>query len=162
MENIKDYDRTKFDLTYLPVMPQFRETRRIDGNKTFSETSVYQHCEDSICAIDDFEKPFKLYEIPYGSLVRDGFDNVITAGRSVSASNYGWDLARVIPPAILTGQAAGNACCIALDDNTPIYRVNVSKLQKKLESQNVMIHFPDEYVPKGDEGPGMMDVNEHI
>lgn len=161
-DSIKGFDKNYFDLTFLPVMPQFRTTRRIDGNKTFTENFLYQHCEDSIGAVNDFQTAFKLFEIPYGALIRDGFDNVITAGRSVSASGYGWDIARVIPPAIITGQAAGNACCLALDSSKPIYSISVADLQNRLETQNVMIHFPDEYIPKGDEGPGMKDDNEHI
>ena len=98
--------------------------------------------------ICDFERKDFLYEVPYGALVKDGFDNLITAGRSAAAEGYGWDVLRVIPPAIVTGQAAGLAACQSIDANTPIYGIDVPTLQNKLESQNVMIHFDDSLIPK--------------
>jgi hypothetical protein len=73
---------------------------------------------------------------------------VITAGRSADGTGYGWDLLRVIPPAILTGQAAGEAAALAVKTQTAVARVDVRTLQAKLERENVMIHFPDAYVPE--------------
>ncbi len=147
LNEIKNLPRNEFDITYLPTMPQFRTTRRIDGDKTFSEKDAYIHQADSICAINDFDRTDFVYEVPYGTLIKTGFDNVITAGRSASASGYGWDVLRVIPPAILTGQAAGNACAQAIDEGLPIYHIDVKKLQHKLQSQGVIIHFDDSLIP---------------
>ena len=146
-ENVLKEDKNSFDLTLLPVMPQLRTTRRIDGDATFSEKNAYLHFEDSVCAINDFDRADFLYEVPFGTLVRTGFENVITAGRTASASGYGWDVLRVIPPAILTGQAAGNACSIAVDDGKPIYAIDVKKLQSAMEKQNCPVHFDDSLVP---------------
>lgn len=89
-----------------------------------------------------------LFEVPYRTLVRTGYDNMITAGRSASADGFGWDILRVIPPAILTGQAAGEAAVISLRSGAPIYAVDVPTLQSRLEEANVMIHFPDSYLPE--------------
>ena len=72
---------------------------------------------------------------------------MITAGRSASAEGYGWDVIRVIPPAILTAQAAANAACLAIDSGCGVADVDICRLQKMLEEEDVMIHFPDEYVP---------------
>jgi hypothetical protein len=55
---------------------------------------------------------------------------------------------RVIPPAILTGQAAGEAACLAIKTNRAVAEVDIRTLQAKLEKENVMIHFPDSYVPE--------------
>ena len=96
-------------------MPQLRTTRRIDGDYTLLESDKYRHFEDSIGAIGDFERRDFLYEIPYRTLIRSGYDNLITAGRSASADGYAWDVVRVIPPAIITGQAAGTAAAQALE-----------------------------------------------
>ena len=73
---------------------------------------------------------------------------MITAGRSADGEGYMWDILRVIPVAILTGQAAGHAAVLAINDNVRLADVNIKKLQEKLKSDNVMIHFPDEYIPK--------------
>jgi hypothetical protein len=73
---------------------------------------------------------------------------MLTAGRSASGIGYGWDLLRVIPPAIITGQAAAKVACMAIEDKTDVANVNISALQDKLEKDNIMVHFPDEYVPE--------------
>lgn len=146
-ESILKEDKNSFDLTLLPVMPQMRTTRHIDGDATFSEKDAYVHFPDSVCAINDFDRCDFLYEVRFGTLVKSGFDNVITAGRTASASGYGWDVLRVIPPAILTGQAAGNACSIAIDDGSPIYAIDIKKLQNTMEKQNCPVHFDDALVP---------------
>lgn len=148
LNKIKDSDRKSRDITTLPIMPQFRTTRHIDGNYTLKEEDAYKHFDDSICAICDFDRKDFLYEVPYGTLVRNGFGNIITAGRCASATGYAWDVLRVIPPAILTGQAAGAAVCQAIDSNNSITKIDISALQKKLENENVMIHFDDSLIPK--------------
>ncbi|MBO7169793.1 MAG: FAD-dependent oxidoreductase, partial [Clostridia bacterium] len=61
---------------------------------------------------------------------------------------YGWDLLRVIPPAILTGQAAAEAACLSLKEKCGMAEVPIRALQEKLEKENVMIHFPDSYLPE--------------
>ena len=73
---------------------------------------------------------------------------MLTAGRSAAGIGYGWDLLRVIPPAIITGQAAAITACMAIENNVGVADVNIQTLQKKLEGENIMVHFPDEYVPE--------------
>ena len=54
----------------------------------------------------------------------------------------------MIPPAILTGQAAGEAAALAIRTGRAVAAVDIRTLQKTLESEDVMIHFPDSYVPE--------------
>lgn len=149
LEHVKGEDRRSREIMQLPLMPNFRTTCRIDGDYTMRiKEDVYRHHEDSVCAINDFDHRDYLYEVPLRALTRRGFDNMITAGRSASGAGYAWDVLRVIPPAILTGQAAGEAAALALDENTAVSDVTIPTLQKRLEDANVMIHFPDSYVPE--------------
>ena len=78
-------------------------------------------------------RPFSLGSAPYA--------------RSASASGWGWDVLRVIPPAVLTGQAAGIAAALALDEQKPVYDAPVSAIQKVLADTGVIIHFDDAWVP---------------
>ena len=93
-----------------------------------------------------------------------GFDNLIAAGRITSGDGYGWDLLRVIPPAIITGQAAGVAAAIAIDDKKAVCDIDITKLQKILKSQNVMIHFDDNLVNRelGSEEEAHFEKYEHL
>ena len=153
-ERIKNEDPQSREIVTLPGMAQLRTTCCIEGDYTLQESDTYRHFEDSIGAICDFERRDFLYEMPYRILVRSGYDNLITAGRSASGDGYAWDVIRVIPPAIITGQAAGNAAVVAIDTNRGIDQVDVSKVQQKQSEQNVMLHFDDSLVPKNVDNAG--------
>lgn len=147
LEKLKKTDRKTRDITLLPIMPQFRTTRHIDGDYTLQPEDAYRHFEDSVCAICDFDRRDFLFEVPYRTMIRTGFDNIIAAGRCVSGAGYAWDVARVIPPAILTGQAAGAAASLAINTGSSVTEIDISTLQKTLSQENVMIHFDDALVP---------------
>ena len=148
LESIKADDRRSRDIAMLPLMPQFRTTAHLVGDYSLKVSDAYRHFDDSVCAINDFEHRDHLFEVPLRTLTRRDYPNMLTAGRSASGDGYGWDLLRVIPPAILTGQAAAEAACLAIEEKTAAASVDIRKLQSKLERENVMIHFPDEYLPE--------------
>ena len=145
---LDEADRFARDVVMLPSMCQFRTTRHIDGDYTLKVSDQYRHFADSISAINDFDQRDFLYEVPYRTLIRTGYDNLITAGRTASGEGYAWDVLRVIPPAIVTGQAAGLAAAQALTTGRGIDAIDVGALQKTLAAQNVMIHFDDAWVPE--------------
>ncbi len=159
LEKIKSQPRFSRDIAMLPMMPQLRTPCHIDGDDTLVQEDAYRHFEDSVCAINDFDHRDYLYEVPLRCLVKAGYPNLITAGRSASASGYGWDILRVIPPAILTGQAAGEACALAIETETQIDRVPIRTLQQRLEQAHVMIHFPDDLVPQAAHTADQSDQN---
>ena len=152
LKQLKGDDRNSRDIAMLPMMPNFRTTCRIDGDYTLKESDHYRHFEDSVCAINDFDRKDFLYEVPLRCLTRREFPNLITAGRSASGEGYGWDVIRVIPPAILTGQAAAEAAVLAIETGKPIAEVDIATLQQRLEKEDhIMIHFPDELIPEDQE-----------
>lgn len=152
---LKSEDRKSRDIVTLPTMPQYRTTRRIDGDYTLTTKDVFKHFDDSIGAICDFEHRDFLYEMPYRTLYHSGYGNILAAGRCTSGHGYGWDLMRVIPPAIISGQAAGTAAALALSTQQPVENVDIPELQRRLSEADVMIHFNDAWVPKeGDPGFG--------
>ncbi|MBR5545806.1 MAG: FAD-dependent oxidoreductase [Clostridia bacterium] len=161
LEKEKNKPRMERNVHMLPGMPQFRTSRRIDGDETLDGADEYRHFETSIGAICDFERRDILYEVPYGTLVKNGFDNLITCGRSASASGWGWDVLRVIPPAVLTGQAAGIAAAMSLDSGAPLPELPVKPLQDALSETGVIIHFEDAWVPKDKSGENAA-LSDHI
>ncbi len=138
---IGDQDRFSRDIVALPGMAQLRTTRRLDGNRTLLPEESARRFDDSVCAIGAFDDAALLYEVPYGCLVRTGFENLITCGRSASGAGHAWDVLRVIPPAILTGQAAGLAAAQAIDERAPIYGIDVARLQSSLSEASVRVHL---------------------
>ncbi len=145
---LREEDRVEREIAQLPMMPQFRTTCRIQGDYSLRVADVYRHFDDSICAINDFEHRDHLWEVPLRTITRHDYANMLTAGRSADGEGYGWDLLRVIPVAILTGQAAGHAAVLAIREGVGVADVPIRILQQKLEADDIMIHFPDEYVPE--------------
>lgn len=137
-----------YEVSTIPHMPQFRTTACLVGDQTLRVADVYKHRKDSICVINDFEHRDHLWEVPLGTITRRDTPNILTAGRCASGEGYGWDVLRVIPPAIITGQAAGEIASLAVETDTDVAKVNIGELQIRLEHDNVMVHFPDEYLPE--------------
>ena len=161
LDKLKSEDRFERDVIRLPGMPQMRTTRHIDGDYTLTVDDAYRHFDDSVGAICDFDRRDYLFEVPLGCLVRSGYPNLITAGRSASARSYAWDVLRVIPPAIQTGQAAGVAASHAIDECCDVASVNIANVQKALSDTGVMIHFDDSLIPHGDDAGEKVDVGHN-
>ena len=86
-------------LASLPSMPQIRMARRIEGAYTLTEADLSAHFEDNIGATGDWRRPNPVYEIPYRTLYTPEVDNILAAGRCISATGVAWEVTRVIPPA---------------------------------------------------------------
>jgi hypothetical protein len=72
------------------------------------------------------------YQIPYRCLVPQGARNVLAAGRLVDADRGAYGAVRVMVNCNQTGEAAGVACVLALDDHVDVDRVDVAKLRRLL------------------------------
>ena len=141
LEKIRAEEKKNMAVAVLPDMPQFRTTCHIQGDYVFTENDAYRHFEDSVCLMNDFERKEFLYELPLRCLTNSGYPNIITAGRSVSSSGYGWDITRVIPIAVITGQAAAIVSSYAIKNKTSVYGVDIRSVQKEIEANNICVHF---------------------
>jgi hypothetical protein len=88
-----------------------------------------------------FEKEYKQnlrynkgesYGIPYRSLIPVSFDNVLTAGRCMGTDRQMEASIRVMPGCFITGQAAGTAAALAVDNHGEVRRVSPPALQYAL------------------------------
>jgi len=77
--------------------------------------------------------------IPYGSLVPVRVDNLLASGRCVAADNTMLNYTRLIAPCMLTGQAAGAAAALAVQENCTPRTVDVAKLQGLLRTQGAYL-----------------------
>jgi hypothetical protein len=140
-DKIKEEPPTERDVIAIPGMAQYRTTRHIIGEYELTAADEEKHHEDSVGAIGDFRKKYVHYEIPYRCLYNKHFPNMLAAGRIISASGDGWEVTRVIPPAALTGQAAGVAAHIMHTKRQAAADVNTATLKGLLTEQGVMLHF---------------------
>ena len=79
------------------------------------------------------------FQIPYGCLIPDKLDNLLAAGRCVSAEFEVADTLRLIPICWVTGQAAGIAAALSVKDNCSPRMVNVTRLQEELRRQGAFL-----------------------
>lgn len=112
----------------IPTIPQLRMTRRLDGEYTLDESEDGASFSDSIGMTGDWRKCGPKFEIPLKTLYSSKIRNLITAGRSISVTDSMWDITRVIPPCIITGEAAGIAAALSDDFGT----LDVGAVQKRI------------------------------
>ena len=150
LRKLESDDRRSREIVTLPTMPQLRTTRHLVGDATLTTDDAYRHQPDSIATIPDFSDPTVLYEVPWRTLVKTGFPNLVAVGRCASASGYAWDILRVIPPAILTGQAAGTAAAIALSSGCQpdLPSTDVAAVQRVLEANDSPAHIDKSLLPE--------------
>jgi glycine/D-amino acid oxidase-like deaminating enzyme len=124
-----------------------RETRRIVGDRTVTAEDVIgeRKFDDAIAAscwpIEEhgagrstrwvWMSPGGYCQIPYGALVPQGLDNVLVAGRCLSATHEAQAALRVTANCLSMGQAAGIAAALARDGL--VRNVSLSALQRALE-----------------------------
>lgn len=140
LEKVKQTDRRHFDVTALPTMPQARKTRCLKGAYTLTEADRNRYNDCSVGLACDFERPGDWYEIPWGCLYSAQSENILAAGRMISAGGWAWDVTRVIPVCALTGQAAGIAAALIVKENRPAAQLSLKGLQNALERQQVCLH----------------------
>ena len=144
-----------------------RESRRIVGDYMLTEDDVRQarRVEDVIVLgawrIDRHpanssgyhDMPWIApYDIPYRTLLPQGFDNLLVAGRCHSATSAALASSRVTATAMGMGQAAGTAAAIAVASGTTTRELNISKLQDNLMAAGAILESPQsDVVPGGPE-----------
>jgi hypothetical protein len=79
-------------------------------------------------------KKGETYGVPYRILTPRGLDNVLVAGRCVSADRMVHGSLRVMPGCFITGQAAGVAAAMAAAKQASVHRVDVSELKRRLKA----------------------------
>ena len=81
------------------------------------------------------------YSIPYRSLVPAGCSNLLVAGRPISAESQAAGAFRVIPACMAMGQAAGQACSIALDARCDVGNIDTDLLRTKLREHGAIVDY---------------------
>jgi hypothetical protein len=135
-----------------------RETRHVSGEYVLSGEDVLRgrRFTDAIarCAYPiDIHDPtgtrgslkgpqetgHNFYEIPYRCLVPIEVEQLLIAGRCISATHEGAASARVIPACYATGQAAGTAAALGVQQGVPPRRISIVELQNVLRSAGAIL-----------------------
>ena len=76
--------------------------------------------------------PTDWYEIPYGSIVPKGIDNLLIACRAISVDHAVHSSMRVMPPVVSIGQAAGTAAAFAVARGVSPDKIDGVELKRAL------------------------------
>lgn len=79
------------------------------------------------------------YSFPYRCLLPRGLNNIIAAGSCISGQYEGMAAWAIQPVCMLTGQAAGTAAGLCVQDDTLPREISVDKLQQTLKDNGVFL-----------------------
>ncbi len=139
-----------------------RESRRLSGEYqlTADDVKAQREFDDNICYgaffidIHHIDGPgmdettwrppagFK-YHIPYRCLVPKGAENLLTAGRCISVTHVALGSTRVMVQCIGTGEAAGTAAALSIEEGVTPRALDVGKLQAALREAGAILSEED-------------------
>ena len=101
--------------------------------QTNYEVDIHNPTGDAGC--EEYDVP--LYDIPYRCMVPKGVQNMLVAGRCISADHIAMSSMRTVPTCFGLGQASGVAAAIALEDSRALKDVSTRRLHEELRKQGV-------------------------
>ena len=79
------------------------------------------------------------YGVPYRSLLPQGVNQMLIAGRCVSADSTAAGAIRVMPPCMAMGQAAGTAAALAVKTGKTVREIDVQALRARLVENGAVL-----------------------
>ena len=134
-----------------------RESRKLKGEHILTVDELFDRVmfEDSIAlgnydvdihspsgtgtVMRRFDRKY-FYSIPYRSLLPKEYDNLLVAGRCISATHEAQSSVRIMPICVCLGEAAGTAIGLAKNTNTNTHTLDVKRLQKALVENGAQIY----------------------
>lgn len=153
LEAMKEFQPQTFGSSFVVKTASLlgvRDSRRIEGDYIFTAQDWRERktFEDEIgrnCYYIDVHKPghvatrYKKGEshgIPYRCLTPKGIKNLLTAGRCISTDEEAFGSLRVMPPCLVTGEAAGMAAVHAMKQTkNDVHKIDTNFLRKRLKEE---------------------------
>ena len=139
----KVLEAKKTDETHIPAqiasIPQFRMTRRIVGEYTFTLDDDHKYFEYSVGLYSNWRKRGPVYELPMRSLYSAKIKNLACAGRNISVDDDMWEISRVIPCCSVMGEAAGLMAHVAKKKGKTVNSVDYEELLPLLKENKFIL-----------------------
>lgn len=148
IENMPGFEHAYFADT--PTQLGVRETRRARGDYELTGDDVLGAARfDDAIACGSWPQEFHVagtetqyvwldegayYQVPYRSLLVQGVDNLLVAGRCISATHEALASTRVIAPSMAQGEAAGIAGAMAARTGMSLRALDVAAVQDALRA----------------------------
>jgi len=138
-------------LRNLAMTVGIRDSRKIMGMHNLSGDDVCNQArfDDAVGVFPEFVDGYNIlilpttgryFQVPYGCMVPDkGIDNLLVAGRSVAGDRVSHAAMRNMMACTVTGQGAGVAAAISLQEKVGTRDVDIALVQRELLRQGVRI-----------------------
>ncbi|MDF2613406.1 MAG: mnmG 1 [Clostridia bacterium] len=161
IKNAGDHGAQNYALEWVQFLPGKRESRRIEGDyllkgqdalagKVFEDAVAYggwpmdMHPPEGFHYKGDptnfIEVP--IFTIPYRSYYSKNIDNLMMAGRNISATHMAFGSIRVMATCAIGGQAAGTAAAMAIN-----YHCTPREIGRRIETLQQTLLKDDCYIP---------------
>jgi len=125
-----------------------RDTRKIDAIYNLTEENVRGQAkfEDSIGIFPEFIDGYgvlvlpttgRYMQIPYRSILPKKISNLLVVGRAIGGDKIAHASTRNMACCVVTGQGGGIAAALSVKNGKPLNEVNMTNVQKELQTQNV-------------------------
>ena len=123
---------------YTLTLEDIKSCKTFEDDILLCSNAIDIHAEDG--AGGEYLTVDTWYGIPYRSLVPQGCDNLLVAGKTISAQSEAVAAFRVMPCCYGIGQGAGTAAAMAVKENKKPKEVDTQNLQKTLVNQGVFLN----------------------
>jgi 2-polyprenyl-6-methoxyphenol hydroxylase-like FAD-dependent oxidoreductase len=148
---LPEAERKKNFPVQLPSMPQLRKIARIDALYNLADADQGGHFDDSVGVVSDWRRAGPVWETPYRSLLPREVRGVLAAGRCMGTEGLAWEIFRVIPAAVVTGEAAGVAAALAADKDCDPVEIPAAEVRACLSANGCILDAAPEFgVDPGD------------
>ena len=147
-----------FEDAFLLQVPEMgvRETRHIQGDYLLGLMDIYEQKSFDDCIgfgahpIDASPRPEWLkdpstsypprwfFQIPFRSLLVKKLDNLLVAGRCISATHEAFGCIRPTVQCMVIGEAAGTAAAMAIQENLPLRKLSYDALRTRLKANGAL------------------------
>ena len=163
LKNVGNHGVENLDLDWVGAVPGHRESRRLTGdyllnendvssNRIFPDAVAYggwqmdEHVREGIMAFDKL--PSRIinfdgcYTIPYRCYYSQNIENLMMAGRNISATKMAFGSTRVMGTCAVGGQAAGTAAALAVQ-----YCCDPGDISQHMDELQQILLRDDCYIP---------------
>jgi glycine/D-amino acid oxidase-like deaminating enzyme len=115
------------------------ESRRLEGRYVLGRRDEGARFEDTIAFTGDWVRYGVTYEIPYRCLLPQRTEQLLVAGRCISADHRVHQATKEIPPCFATGEAAGIAAALSAASGVATSALDVGELRARLREAGAIL-----------------------